>query len=73
MPNAKCTSLHTAFLISRARDGLPAPGFFDIAKGLGRFSGDPSSPDAATSHDAMFAVAAAFWSAAGLPETSNTA
>ena len=62
-----------ALVISRARGGLPAPGFFDIAKELGRFHGDPSGPAAAESYGAMFVAAVAFWSAAGLPETGDAA
>lgn len=60
-----------ALVISRARGGLPAVGFFDVAKELGRFDGDPSSPDAMASHGAMLAAAAAFWSVPGLPVTGN--
>ena len=56
-----------ALAISRARGGMPAPGFFDIAKELGRFDGDPSGPDAAASYGAMFDEAIAFWRATGLP------
>jgi hypothetical protein len=45
-----------ALVISRARGGLPAPGFFDCARRLGRFAGDP---DAWSFHaaelDAVFA------------------
>ena len=62
-----------ALVISRARGGLPAPGFFDIAKELGRFDGDPSGPDATASHGAMLAAATAFWSVAGLPVTGGAA
>ena len=62
-----------ALVISRARGGLPAPGFFDIAKELGRFDGDPSGPDAAASYGAMLGVTIAFWSMSGLPETGNVA
>ena len=62
-----------ALVISRARGGLPAPGFFDIAKELGRFDGDPSGPDAAASHGAMLGATIAFWSMSGLPETGNVA
>ena len=35
-----------ALAISKARGGLPAPGFFDFARRLGRFAGDPDSQDA---------------------------
>ena len=62
-----------ALVISRARSGLPAPGFFDIAKALGRFNGDPSGPDAAASYGAMFDAAIAFWGVTGLPETGSAA
>ena len=62
-----------ALVVSRARGGLPAAGFFDIAKELGHFDGDPSSPNATASHGAMFAAAAAFWSMADPPGTGNTA
>ena len=30
-----------ALAISKTRGGLPAPGFFDCARRLGRFAGDP--------------------------------
>ena len=62
-----------ALVISRARGGLPAPGFFDIAKELGRFDGDPSGPDAAASYGAMLVATIAFWSVSDLPETGNAA
>ena len=66
-----------ALVISRARGGRPAAGFFDTAKELGRFDGDPSSPDAAAAHSAMFAATVAFWSVNwivnDLPETGNAA
>lgn len=62
-----------ALVISRARGGLPAAGFFDIAKELGRFDGDPSSPDATASHGAMFAAATAFWGVPGLPVAGDAA
>ena len=32
-----------ALAISTARGGLPAPGFFDCARRLGRFAGDPDA------------------------------
>jgi hypothetical protein len=35
-----------ALAISKARGGLPAPGFFDCARRLGRFAGDPDGQDA---------------------------
>lgn len=50
-----------ALVVSRTRGGLPAPGFFDTAKTLGRFDGDPSGPNAAAFHGAMLDAAMAFW------------
>ena len=41
-----------ALAISKARGGLPAPGFFDCARRLGRFAGDPDGLDAWTFHAA---------------------
>ena len=35
-----------AIVISKARGGLPAPGFFDCAARLGRFVGDATGPEA---------------------------
>ena len=55
-----------ALVISRTRGGLPAPGFFDMAKELGRVHGDPSGPEAAAFHGAMVDAAVAFWSATDL-------
>ena len=39
-----------ALVISKARGGLPAPGFFDCARRLGRFAGDPDGQDAWSFH-----------------------
>ena len=39
-----------ALAISKARGGLPAPGFFDCARRLGRFAGEPDGQDARTFH-----------------------
>src|ERR1700747_1663216 len=41
-----------ALATSKARDGLPAPGFFDCARRLGRFACDPHGQDARTFHAA---------------------
>ncbi|WP_373009107.1 hypothetical protein [Hyphomonas sp.] len=53
-----------ALVISKARAGLSAPGFFDVAHRLGRFVGNPSGPEASAFHGAAFATTAAFWAAA---------
>jgi hypothetical protein len=47
--------------ISKARGGLPAPGFFDCAARLGRFAGDATGPEAWGFHAAEFDAAVAFW------------
>ena len=36
-----------ALVISKARGGLPAPGFFDCARRLGRFAGNPDGQECA--------------------------
>ena len=41
-----------ALAISTARGGLPARGFFDFARCLGRFAGDPDGQDAWSFHAA---------------------
>ncbi len=49
-----------AMVVSRARDGLPALGFFEAATRLGRFDGDPWSAEAMAWHAAELALAHAF-------------
>ncbi|AEI92766.1 hypothetical protein [Roseobacter litoralis] len=58
---AQSRPLIAALVISKAREGLPAPGFFDCAARVGRFEGDASGPEAATFHEAECATATAFW------------
>ena len=50
-----------AMVIGTARGGLPAPGFFDCAVRLGRYSGDATGPDAGVFHAAELIAAGAFW------------
>jgi hypothetical protein len=50
-----------ALAISKARGGLPAPGFFDCARRLGRFAGDPDGQDARTFHAAELHAVFARW------------
>jgi hypothetical protein len=50
-----------AIVISKARGGLPAPGFFDCAARLGRFVGDATGPEAWGFHAAEFNAAVGFW------------
>ena len=50
-----------ALVIGKARGGLPAPGFFDCARRLGRFAGDPDGQDAWSFHAAELNAAFARW------------
>ena len=50
-----------AMVISKARGGLPAPGFFDCAARLGRFAGDSTGPDAGVFHAVELNAALALW------------
>jgi hypothetical protein len=50
-----------ALAISKARGGLPAPGFFDCARRLGRFAGDPDGQDGRTFHAAELNAVFARW------------
>jgi hypothetical protein len=50
-----------ALAISKARGGLPAPGFFDCARRLGRFAGDPEGQDAWSFHAAELNAVFARW------------
>jgi hypothetical protein len=50
-----------ALVISKARGGLPAPGFFDCARRLGRFAGEPDGEDARTFHAAQLHAVFACW------------
>lgn len=52
-----------AIAISRALGGLPAPGFFDCARRLGRFAGDEAGPEAGAFHAREFNAAVAYWAA----------
>ena len=56
-----------AMVISKARGGLPAPGFFDCAARLGRFAGDAAGLDAWCFHAVELYAAAAFWGQPGGP------
>ena len=50
-----------ALAISKARGGLPAPGFFESARRLGRFAGDPDGQDAWSFHAAELNTVFARW------------
>jgi hypothetical protein len=57
-----------ALAISKARGGLPAPGFFDCARRLGRFAGDPDGQDTWSFHAAERNAVFARW---GVRATTN--
>jgi hypothetical protein len=50
-----------ALVISKARGGLPAMGFFDCARRLGRFTGDPNGVEARSFHATELNAAQKFW------------
>lgn len=50
-----------ALVVSKARRGLPAPGFFDCARRLGRFADTGDALEAAAYHARELAVAVAYW------------
>ena len=54
-----------ALAISKARGGLPGPGFFDCARRLGRFAGDPDGQDARPFHATELNAVFACWSGSG--------
>jgi hypothetical protein len=53
-----------ALAISKARGGM-GPGFFDCARRLGRFAGDPYGQDARTFHAAELNAVFACWGGSG--------
>lgn len=61
---AAARPLIAALVVSKARGGLPAPGFFDCARRVGRFDSDPSGPEASAFYAAEFNAAVEFWRAA---------
>lgn len=62
-----------ALVVSKARGGLPAPGFFDAARRLGRFGGADASASASAFHAAAFAAAVEFWRSPDGPEADDAA
>jgi len=51
----------SAMVISKLRDRIPAPGFFDCATRLGRFVGDATGPGAKVFHDGELNAALDLW------------
>ncbi len=60
-----------AIVISKARGGRPAPGFFDCAARLGRFDGDAAGLEAWAFHAAEFNAMVAYWAGCGGPDESG--
>lgn len=58
---AAARPLIAALVVSKARGGLPAPGFFECARRVGRFDGDPSGSEASTYYAAEFEAAVDYW------------
>ena len=54
-----------ALAISKACGGLPGPGFFDCARRLGRFAGDPDGQDARMFHADELNAVFACWGDSG--------
>jgi hypothetical protein len=50
-----------AMVISSWRGDMPAPGFFDCAARLGRFTGDATGPDARAFHTVELNAVLALW------------
>ena len=67
---AAARPLIAALVVSKARGGLPAPGFFECAGRVGRFYGDPSGPEGLAFHAEEFERSVEFWRAAA--DTTQT-
>jgi hypothetical protein len=55
--------LLAAVAISRARNGIPGPGFFHLLAELGRYAGPDAGPAAAEAHAGELEAAWAHWGA----------
>lgn len=54
--------LIAAFVVSKAKGGMPAPGFFDCARKVGYMEGNASVTDERALYAAEFKRAVEFWS-----------
>jgi len=61
-----------ALVVSRVRDGLPAPGFFDMARRLGRFDGASLGEEAWAYYAREFADAVVHWGALAEARSDHT-
>jgi hypothetical protein len=57
--------------IGKARGDLPAPGFFDCARRLGRFAGDPNGQDVKTFHTAELNAVFARWAVRAITDNED--
>ncbi len=55
--------LIAALVISKARNGLPAPGFFECAKRVGVYYGHTSGPETMAYYESEFKKAVDYWCA----------
>ncbi len=53
--------LIAALVVSKARSGVPAPGFFQLARSLGRYGGPDAGPEAEAHHAREIARAWTYW------------
>lgn len=60
---AAARPLIATLVVSKAQCGLPALGFFDCARRIERFGGEPSGPEAPVFYAAEFYAAVEFWRA----------
>ncbi|MDX2483154.1 MAG: hypothetical protein QNK42_05790 [Pseudodonghicola sp.] len=58
---AAARPLIATLVVSRARGGLPGPGFFDCARRVGCFDGDPSGPEGTRFYTEELNRAVEFW------------
>jgi len=54
--------LLAACAVSRAQNGIPGPGYFQLLRSLGRYRGPDRGAEAAASHRAELEVAWDYWS-----------
>jgi len=50
-----------AMVVGKARRGMPAPGFFECARRLGRYDGPASGPEAEAFHAAELQACIDYW------------
>jgi len=53
--------LLAACAVSRAQNGIPGPGYFQLLAALGRYQGADRGPEAAACHDAELRAAWDYW------------